>query len=72
LKCPIWEAGDKGVLLATKSYKMHKKTFKKVLYKDINSSIPAYCMQGFGMRTRAGGERQNLFLAASTGCGFIE
>jgi hypothetical protein len=41
---PVWEAGEKGVLLATKKEKMQKsdkKTAKKVLYKHINSWIPA-------------------------------
>jgi len=41
---PIWEAGEKGVLLGMKWYKMQKrdkKTAKKVLYKQINIWIPA-------------------------------
>ena len=27
-QCPIWESGEKGVLLATKRFKMHKKNKK--------------------------------------------
>ncbi|MHC4604806.1 MAG: hypothetical protein ACYS6W_15930, partial [Planctomycetota bacterium] len=54
------EAGEKGILLDMKRYKMHKsdkKMAQKVLYKHINSWIPAPClrlagagynMQGFG------------------------
>jgi len=43
-QCPIWEAGEKGVLLATKKHsvgspndKRDKKNGQKVLYKHINS-----------------------------------